>query len=326
MPFKLAIATVTLGRVAAGHALIKKLQAASEAGYEGVELTYECFADYNSSRGRADRLADRLTSASEVRQLADSLNLDIISLQPFMNYDALQDPSARLEVGKEWVLLCEALGARWLQIPSAVYPLAAEEYTTSFERIAANLCLLADFAAEHSVELAYEAPSWGIAAQTWQDIDKIIKLAQWPNIRHCLDSFHIATHSLYDPKTLQPLSDGPDRLRKSLDELKTLPAKDIAYVQFSDGCSVDLSQPDYPVKDLSQPAFCTWSRNARCHPFDGTLPLVDIGKAFFETGFEGWVAMESFHTEMWEKEEDVPKRWAERGIETWKRLRAECRV
>ncbi|GAA6027976.1 hypothetical protein JCM8097_001810 [Rhodosporidiobolus ruineniae] len=319
--FKLAIATVTLGRVALGHTLPTKLEAAGQAGYDGVELTYECFSAYNTSLGRTDSLDDRLETAADVAKLASSFSLEIISLQPFMNFDALQDCSERLEVGKEWVQICAKLNARWLQIPSAVYPIPLDQATTDYEVIAANLRLLADYAFPYEVELAYEAPSWGVAAKSWQDIDKIINLVDRPNIRHNLDTFHIATYEMYDPMTVQPRPDGDERLKKSLEALEKLDPNKIAYVQLSDGAPVDLSQSSYPVTDPSLPPFCIWSRNARVHPYDGHLPVARIAQAFFDTGFEGWVSQESFH---WDGDEGAPDRWAERGVESWQRLKKEC--
>lgn len=165
-----------------------------------------------------------------------------------------------------------------------------------------------------------------------------MKLANRPNIQHCLDTFHVATHALYEPATLALLPDGDARLEQTLTELSAeLKPRDIAYLQvrpasislcliefsdprkdhtdlslsstarqLSDGCSVDLTQAGYASVDLAQPAFCTWSRNARCHPYthDGRLPIARILKAFLGTGFEGWVTMESFHPELWDKDSE----------------------
>ncbi|GAA5852712.1 hypothetical protein JCM8547_002597 [Rhodosporidiobolus lusitaniae] len=328
MPFKLAVATVTLGRAAAGHDLRTKLRVASEAGYDGIELTYECFADYHASLGRQDDLEERKKTARTVKEFADALHLAVISLQPFMNYDALHvaEAAARLEIGKEWVQLCVELGARWLQIPSSIYPLTPSNTTSNVDEIVANMVNLADYATSFGVELAYEAPSWGVALQTWQQIDEIIDRAARPNIRHCLDTFHIATHELNDPKTLAVLPNGPARLASSVLQLARLKPEKIAYVQLSDGCSVDLTQTGFPVVDLAQPAFCTWSRYGRCHPYDGGHPVAQIAKAFFDAGFEGWVSLESFHTDLCEKDTSVPQRWAQRGVESWQRIKKECGI
>lgn len=150
---------------------------------------------HNILLGRSDSAEELLSTAKDIRHLAKSLRLEILSLQPFMNFDALRDCEARLQVGKEWIRLCAALGAPWLQVrycssqllhatlqltwllsmqvPSSIYPLTDEATTFDLNVVAENIRRLADYAAKYSVGIAYEAPSWGIVLQTWQEIDRV---------------------------------------------------------------------------------------------------------------------------------------------------------
>lgn len=159
------------------------------------------------------------------------------------------------------------------------------------------------------MKLAYEAPVWGIHINTWQQTRDIAALTGLPNIRFCLDTYHIAAKTAGDPFNLaNPVrADGPRRLRESLDELKrTVKSSDIGYLQLSDATIADPEQKGYPMRDTKQPPFMTQSRNCRmfpCEPskYGGTLPVLDVAKAIFEMGYTGWVSMEVFNTDLWDK-------------------------
>ncbi|KAM0746566.1 xylose isomerase-like protein [Meredithblackwellia eburnea MCA 4105] len=313
---KLAIATVSLGRVAANHLLTTKLEAASRAGYDGVELTFECLDHHSklikstADLPRPERLKE---GAKDVRQRADALKLEIISIQPFMQYDALITWETRFEEAELWLELCGILGASFLQIPTAIYPLLLSEIDISIQNIASNMRRLADKAAEGGITLAYEAPAWAHAAKTWEEIDVLIKTINRPNVKHCLDTFHIGIFYAGDarsPETNYLLPGFEAKLVPSLQRLRdTLKPEDIAYFQLSDACPIDYKQVGYPNVDLSQPDLLTWSRNGRPFPFEtdhGALlqnSVVDISKAVFATGFRGWVSMEVFHAEHYNKKD-----------------------
>jgi Sugar phosphate isomerases/epimerases len=175
-------------------------------------------------------------------------------------------------------------------------------------KTAANIRRLGLLAQQYNITVAYEAPAWGIHINTWQQIRDIIKLVNLPNVRHCLDTFHIAAKEAGDPfNSAAPVRpDGMSRLQNSLREMqRTLKASDIAYLQLSDATVADPEQKGYPRRDLKQPPFMTQSRNCRifpCEPahFGGTLPLLDVAKTVFDMGYRGWVSMEVFHTDLWD--------------------------
>lgn len=70
----------------------------------------------------------------------------------------------------------------------------------------------------------------------------------------------------------------------------------------------------------------TWSRNCRPFPYEGLLPLIDTVKAVLDTGYNGWISMEVFHTQLSGKDPRIPYEWAERGMKSWKRIAQECGV
>lgn len=76
------------------------------------------------------------------------------------------------------------------QVPTCTYPVLPSEVNIDTNFIAKNLRRLAEVAATSGVELACEAPAWGIAATTWQEIQHIIQLTGCSNVKHCLDTFH----------------------------------------------------------------------------------------------------------------------------------------
>lgn len=162
-------------------------------------------------------------------------------------------------------------------------------------------------AQKYHLNVAYEAPSWGIHHNTWQHIQEILDLVNLPNVGHCLDTFHIASREAGDPfnAAFPVRQDGFQRLRRSLEQLKrTVSPEKIVYFQLSDAIVADPEQNGYARRDLKQPAFRTQSRNCRIYPceqqqYGGTLPVLDVARAVFERGYVGWVSMEVFHTDMW---------------------------
>ena len=158
--------------------------------------------------------------------------------------------------------------------------------------------------------VAYEATAWGIHIDTWQQTRDIMAMVDLPNVRLCLDTFHIAAKVAGDPfnkaKPVRP--DGLRLLEENLAELRrTIQPGDIGYFQLSDATVADPDQKGYPRHDLNQPPFMTQSRNCRifpCEPstYGGTLPALQVAKSVFQLDYRGWVSMEVFHTDMWKRD------------------------
>ncbi|KIW92828.1 uncharacterized protein Z519_06677 [Cladophialophora bantiana CBS 173.52] len=302
---RVAIATNALGKSVAGHDIYSKLVAAHAHGFDGVELAFEClethastsqFAEKDSREGRL-RLA-----AKDIESKASALSLEIIALNPFGAYDGLRDQGdieSRLREADLWLQLCEILGAPILQKP----------LTSDAHDIAKNIRRLGLLAKEYNKIVAYEATAWGIHIDTWQQTRDIVALVGLPNVRLCLDTFHIAAREAGDPfnKAAPIRVDGRRRLEESLAEMRhTVTASDIGYFQLSDATVADPDQTGYPRRDLGQPPFMTQSRNCRifpCEPqYGGTLPVVEVARAVFDLGYRGWVSMEVFHTDLWKQD------------------------
>ncbi|KAJ5599211.1 hypothetical protein N7450_000278 [Penicillium hetheringtonii] len=321
---RVAIATNSLGKSAAGHTIYRKIQAAKTHGFDGCEVAFECLdahaATYVSLPSRNDRL---LTAAK-----------DLIALNPFGAYDGLVNPrdvDLRLQEAELWCQLCQAMHIHILQICTALYGIDESKFTSDPNIIARNMSRLGQLAQFYDLQVAYEAPSWGIHGSTWQSVQEILDLIKMPNVGHCLDTFHIASKEAGDPfNSIYPVREnGLRNIHNSLYDLKsTVDLESIVYFQLSDATVADPDQKGYPHRDMVQPPFMTQSRNCRIFPCEenrgGCLPVIDVAKAVFDLGYCGWVSMEVFHTDMWEERRSVPDDWARRGMESWKMLARRC--
>ncbi|KAL5363121.1 xylose isomerase-like protein [Aspergillus floccosus] len=326
-----AIASNSLGKSAAGHSILRKLEVARLHGFEGVEVAFECFEFHATSfpGSRADSLR---AAASEVFQKAKSLSLQLVALNPFGAYDGLKDPkevNERLVEAELWCQLCSIMHIPILQITSCLYPMDKSRITSDANVIAANMKRLGLLAQRYSLRVAYEAPAWGIHLNTWQHIQEILSLVDLPNVGHCLDTFHVAAKEAGDPFNAGIRPDGLERLQASLQQMRqVVNPSSILYLQLSDATLADPEQIGYPRRDLNQPKFMTQSRNCRippCEP-EGTLPAIDVAKAIFNMGYSGWVSVEVFHTDMWEKRASVPHDWAARGMRSWQQSARRCGI
>jgi 4-hydroxyphenylpyruvate dioxygenase len=181
--------------------------------------------------------------------------------------------------------------------------------TSDINKIAGNLRRLGLLAQQYNLVVAYEAIAWGTHTNRWQQVRDILALTNLPNVRYCLDTFHIAAKETGDPfNASAPVRpDGLRRLKESLDEMKrSIKPREIAYLQLSDATVADVEQKTYPHPDKDQPPFMTQSRNCRifpCEPqYGGTLPALDVAKTVFDLNYRGWVSMEVFHTDLWKKD------------------------
>lgn len=120
-PNKIAIATNALGKSVAGHTIPRKLQAAHDAGFEGIEVAIECVeAHANIFSSQYSTRADRMRAAAEdIYSRATALCLTVIALCPFAGYDALNSEAAveeRLVEADLWLQLCCIMKAPILQV------------------------------------------------------------------------------------------------------------------------------------------------------------------------------------------------------------------
>lgn len=110
---KVAVATNSLGKSVAGHAINRKLQAAKAHGFDGVEVAFECLDAHAATFTSLEIREHRLRAAARgVYATASSLGLKLIILNPFGAYDGLKDSrdvDVRLVEAELWCQLCQIM-------------------------------------------------------------------------------------------------------------------------------------------------------------------------------------------------------------------------
>ncbi|PWY89737.1 xylose isomerase-like protein [Aspergillus heteromorphus CBS 117.55] len=327
MPNRLGIASMSLGRPGI-HALTTKLHEASRHGYSGIEL----FFDDLEHHAQTHHSGDHIAAAHSIRALCDTLSLSIICLQPFSFYEGLVDRSehTRLLTSKlpQWFTLARILGTDMIQVPSNFLP--ADQVTSNKDVIVSDLQKLADLGAQQSppFRFVYEALAWGTVVSLWEDAYEIVTRVDRDNFGICLDTFNLAGRVYADPAAESGCTpNAAADLRVSLERLRTeVDVKKVFYIQVVDGERVPGGPLDekHPFFVPGQPARMSWSRNARLFAFEedrgGYLPIEDTARAFFDTGFEGWVSLELFSRTLADEGEAVVREHARRGLESWKEL------
>lgn len=323
---KLAIASLSLGQHPS-HRLDQKIKVAAEAGFKGIEIVYfelEAFAQ--------SQAISIFEGAEKIRALCQGLDLAIVSLAPFENYEGDPSPlSDRLSKATHWVGIARALCATYIQIPSNFKPDAIGDR----EIVVSELRHFAEIgsAEQPVISIAYEYLSWGTHCSTWETALEYVNQVNRPNFGLCLDTFHEATKlwgDLYAPSGRFPNSD--EVLRNSLDRfIANCPAEKIFFVQLSDGEKFEPPfSKDHPWYVEGEAPQFTWSKHARPFPYEqdkgAYLPVREIAEAWIVgTGFKGWVSLEIFDRRMRDSNSRIETA-AKRGIESWKALLGKIRA
>lgn len=322
---------MSLGR-AWVHDIHHKLQQASDAGFQGIEIFYEDLEYLAKSYGEANE-TNLLRAAEEIRNTCDSLSLIVIGLQPFLFYEGLTDPrehEAKIEKLKTWFKLAHILGTDIIQIPSNFMPVC-EGVSGDIDHIVRDMVEIAELGLRETpqIRFSYENLAWGTYVNRWEQLWEIVSRVDRPNFGCCLDAYNIAARVWGDPTTTSgtvgPTADSD--LKKSLDGLvKTVDVVKVFYLQASDGERLDTPLVEgHPFHVDGQPARMSWSRNARLFLFErdkgGYLPVVEVLKVLIkEFGFKGWVSMELFSRTMSDPRPSVPREHAQRGAASWQKL------
>jgi len=180
-----------------------KLEAISKAGFDSIELGMpdlqayaqqklgSSFSPLSDEDGSGD-LTSLIRIAGEVKQLCKDLNLEILCLQPFSQFEGYTDDhkrEAKFRKAKVWMDVMEALGTDMLQVGST----DDKESTSDREVIVQDLTELADLAAKRGMRIGYEVNiasqcgdtcvlsffqqmwCWAAHNDTWRDIWEICK-------------------------------------------------------------------------------------------------------------------------------------------------------
>jgi sugar phosphate isomerase/epimerase len=321
-----ALPTISMGWHSS-HTLERKIHAAANQGFDGIELCWDDFNKFASAHALS-----RTDAAALIRDLCKQNKIKIAVWQPFMNFEGSKRPlSERLEEAREWITLARILETDIIQVASNYEIDSAGDEDT----IVSELRMLADLGSQHTehesmIYFAYEALSWGSHVALWETSLHIVNLVDRPNFGLCLDTYHVLARIWADPRSLSGKLPGADfALRASLYRfLETCPVDRIFYMQLSDAEKLDPPLlPGHPAFEADKDPSILWCLYGRLFPFESEkgayLPMPDILRVWLrEKEWHGWVSLETFHRE--EKQESVgPEVWAERGKRSLARIQ-EC--
>ena len=243
--------TLSIATVCLSGALDEKFEAIAAAGFAAVEIFENDLTSFN----RTPR---------EIRAMADSAGLKIVTYQPFRDFEGMpQDRRAKAFARAEAKFdVMDELGCDLLMVCSNVSP----QSLGGIERAADDLRELADSAARRGMRIGFEALAWGRHINDYRDAWEAVRRADHPSLGLVLDSFHI-------------LSRGTD-----LGALGSIPGDRIFLVQLADAPKLDMD-------------YLSWSRHFRSFPGQGDLPIIDFMKALDATGYDGLVSLEIFNDE-----------------------------
>lgn len=239
-----SIATVSLSGT-----LGEKLEAIANAKFDAVEIFETDLVTFNGS-------------PRDIRRICADLNLDIVTLQPFRDFEGLPGPQrerafARAE--RKFDVMAE-LGCDLLMVCSNVSP----DALGGIDRAAADLRELGERAAKRGLRIAFEALAWGRHINDYRDAWEAVRRADLPAIGLVLDSFHMLAR------------------KTDVGAVRSIPGDRIFLVQLADA---PLLQMDY----------LSWSRHYRNFPGQGDLPIQDFMRALTLTGYDGPLSLEIFN-------------------------------
>lgn len=322
---------MSLGRAFAGHSMESKLDMAQKYGFRGIELFYEDLeyvAKGMPGRGSATKL---LAAAGRVRQWCDNRKLEIICLQPFMDFGGLLDREKQkknLATIELWTELAHTLGTDLILFPSSF--LAATQLSDDTSVLIKDFQDAADVGLRRTptVRFAFEALCWGTRISTWEESWKVISAVNRPNFGLCVDTFNIAGQIFADPAAMDGCTKSADAaVEWSMERLMSRvdPSK-IFLVQIADAERLDRPlNKCHTFYDAAQPVRMSWSRNCRLfygeEHLGGYLPVKRILQTVVHgLGYRGWMSFEVFHRKLTERDSTVPEYYAARASRSWAKI------
>lgn len=165
-----SIATVCLS-----GALPDKLEAASAAGFEAVEIFENDLLTFDGT-------------PADVRRMCEDLDLAVSIFQPFRDFEAMPGPqrARNLDRAERKFDTMQALGTDLVLVCSNVQAAALDDPA----RAAADLRDMAERAHRRGLRVCYEALAWGRHVNRWRQAWDIVRRADHAALGLCLDSFH----------------------------------------------------------------------------------------------------------------------------------------
>ena len=324
MPFpnnKLAISTSCLG-LHPSHSLDEKLRAASSHSFSGVEIVHGDLEVYALRNGSSLQFA-----AERIRKLCDDLNLEVLSICPFENFEGARSLlKHRLARAERWIELARILKAKYIQVPAqfGADTIGDEQIIISELQDLCDLCSIS----EPHIAIAYEPMSWSTYYSSWESALHLSNLVDRANFGICIDTFHIASLLYGDPysTTNGILPSGQQVLSSSLARFaKDFPKEKLFYIQLSDGERFNPPfSKHHPWYLEGEAAQFTWSKWARPFPGEtqlgGYYPVGEMVKSLIKDyGFNGWVSLEIFDRRMRVKEYKIEDA-ADRAVASVQRM------
>jgi 4-hydroxyphenylpyruvate dioxygenase len=241
---RMSIATVCLS-----GGLAEKLEAIAEAGFKGVEIFENDLLSFNGT-------------PSDVRKMVADLGLEIITFQPFRDFEGLppeRRTRAFARAERKFDVMAE-LGCDLMLVCSNV----AADSLGGIDRAAADLRELGERAKARGMRIGFEALAWGRHISDYRDAWEAVRRADHAHVGLVLDTFHT-----FAKKT-------------DLAAIRAIPRDRIFLVQVADA-------PQMEMDALS------WSRHYRNFPGQGDLPLIDFMAALETTGYDGLLSLEIFN-------------------------------
>lgn len=327
---RLAVASVSLGRAAVGHSLIRKIEQAALHSFRGIEVFYECLEYHARSLPSGLNNANLEAAAKQVREACRRYSIAIVCLQPFPSAEGLLDQEERrqmLQRMKLWIRLAKVLGTDLIQIPTNF---SHSKTTGDLDVICADLHEIVQLGLKESppIRFAYEAVSWGTHIDTWERAWEVVKRVDMPNLGVCLDTFHIAGRVWGDPTSPAGRKGEGDRaLATSLHHMaEELDVTKIFYVQSGDAQKLEPPlSARHPWYDPTQQPRMTWSRNARLFAYEedrgAYLPVHAVLDTIInKLGYRGWISLETFSRELALRDSSIPAVYAKRGLRSWETM------
>lgn len=331
---QVATASMCLGRATGGHNMEDKVKACADAGFNGIELFYECIklpSKRDATNGIGTFEENLIKYCKEFRTLCDKYNLKIIVMQPLKCYEGLiskERHEKKILKVKRYIQYCKIMDCDIILIPSMFWDDPA--VTEGGDRVVQDFRELAELGAAENppIKFAYEVMAWGGHVDTWQKAWAVVEKVDRPNFGICLDTYHILARVYGDPTV--PGCEQPNATEALLADCRemarTIDVNKIWYVQMSDAVRLDppLSET-HPWYRPEQKPWMQWSRNGRVFPLEaengGFMPAHEILRTVvFEMGFRGWISMEMFHASMAEPTPGLPQKQGERAMRSWMRI------
>lgn len=241
---KMSIATLSLS-----GDLVEKLEAISAAGFSGVEIYDNDLMSFNGS-------------ATDVRNIAADLGLEIIAFQPFRDFEGT--PIAKRErvfsrAERKFDVMQE-LGCDLLIVCSNT----AADSSSDMGIASKDLHELGERANARSLRVGFKALAWARHIKDYRQAWQAVSGADHRAVGLVVDSFH--TYAV----------------QADLDGLRNIPGDRVFLAHLADAGAI---HPDL----LAQ------GRHFTNFPGQGELPLVQFMAALSATGFDGPLSLEIFN-------------------------------